>query len=394
MNILVINSGSSSIKYKLFEGETFHMLAKGLIEKIGLPVGLITHKGEKETVKLEQPIENHEAGISLLFSLLSREGGELDSPDDLGAVGHRVVHGGEHYADATLIDEHVMRTIDECADLAPLHNPPNLAGIRAIKALRPDMPQVAVFDTAFHQTMAPEAYLYGLPISVYREHKIRKYGFHGSSHDFVSARAAHLLDRDIKDINMITCHLGNGSSMCAVQGGASVDTSMGFTPLDGLIMGTRTGAMDPAIVLHLARLGYDLDRIDRLLNKESGLLGISGHSSDMRDLQEVMGSSPDAQLALDMFARRVRMTIGSYVAVLGHVDALVFTGGIGENDDYMRGRILEGLEGMGFSMDAAQNASTIRGVEGPISTTDSIPILVVPTDEEGYIARKTRSLTA
>ncbi|MBU1535051.1 acetate kinase [Myxococcota bacterium] len=393
MRILVINSGSSSIKYQLFQGEQLTVAAKGLIEKIGLEMGKITHKGEGGTVTLEEPIPGHEQGISLLLGLLCRPGGELASMAELTAVGHRVVHGGEHHADATIITPAVLETIRECTSLAPLHNPPNLAGIEAVASLLPDIPQVAVFDTAFHQTMPPEAYLYGLPQWVYEKHKIRKYGFHGSSHDFVSTRAAQLLDRPVESLNLITCHLGNGSSMCAIEKGKSVDTSMGFTPLDGLLMGPRTGTMDPAIVLHLERLGYTIDHIDRILNKESGLLGVSGVSSDMRDLQSVMETSADARLALTMFARRVKQFIGSYIALLGNLDALIFTGGIGENDAYMRMRIASNLEGLGIRLDPEANEATVRGKEGPISCTGALPVLVVPTNEESFIAQKTRHLT-
>ncbi len=393
MKLLVINSGSSSIKYKLFSGEDNQVDAQGVIEKIGLKGGVLTHKSRGEKTCLEREITDHNQGINLLFSFLTREGGELTSFEELSSVGHRVVHGGEYYANAVIIDDSVIKAVEECSSLAPLHNPANLAGILAVKKLLPGIPQVAVFDTAFHQSMQPEAYLYALPDWVYKQHQVRKYGFHGSSHSYISARAAKLMDRKLSRLNLITFHLGNGASMAAISKGKCMDTTMGFTPLDGLVMGTRCGTIDPAIIIYLAKLGYDLDRIDTLVNKESGLKGISGISSDMRDLQEAMNQNPRAQLALDIFARRVKMYLGSYYALLGKVDGFVFSGGIGENDEYIRGKILQGLENLGIELDEDANSKILFGKEGRISKDKSTDIWVIPTDEEGFIASETRKLT-
>ncbi|MDA3862237.1 MAG: acetate kinase [Deltaproteobacteria bacterium] len=393
MKLLVINSGSSSIKYKLFSDKDNLVEAKGLIEKIGLKRGILTHKSQGEKICLEQEIPDHNQGINLLFSFLTREGGELTSLEELSSVGHRVVHGGEYYANAVIIDDSVIKAIEECSSLAPLHNPANLAGILAVKNLLPDICQVAVFDTAFHQSMQPEGYLYPLPEWVYKKHKVRKYGFHGSSHAYISRRAAKLMDKKLSELNLITFHLGNGASMAAISEGKCIDTTMGFTPLDGLVMGTRCGSIDPAIIIYLAKLGYDLDRIDTLVNKESGLKGLSGVSSDMRDLQEVMHKNPRAQLALDIFARRVKMYLGSYYALLGKVDGFIFSGGIGENDEYIRGEILQGLENLGIELDEDSNSKILFGKEGRISKKNATDIWVIPTDEEGFIASETRKLT-
>lgn len=392
MNILVINCGSSSLKYQLLETETQQASAKGLVERIGMPGSVLTHRkagGEKEIVTAEIP--NHTVAIKLVLdALVNPEYGVVKELNEIQAVGHRVVHGGEKFAQSVLIDDEVIKAIEDCIELAPLHNPPNIAGIEACKNLMPGVPQVAVFDTAFHQTMPPKAYIYGLPYEMYEKYKIRKYGFHGTSHKYVSQRAAALLNRPLEDLKLISCHLGNGSSITAIEGGKSVETSMGFTPLEGLMMGTRCGDLDPAIVSYIQQK-EDLTskRVNDFLNKKCGVLGVSGVSSDFRDIENAADEGNyRAQLALDVFAHDVKKYIGSYAAVLNGADAIIFTAGLGENSASMRESIVSELSYLGVEIDPEKNAT--RGKEINISTENArCRILVIPTNEELMIAMDT-----
>ncbi len=396
MKILVINAGSSSLKYQLIDIETEGVLAKGLCERIGIEGSKLNHTpngGDK--VVIEKNMKDHTDAISMVLAALTDANhGVITSMDEISAVGHRVVHGGELFSGSVIINDEVKAAMRECIPLAPLHNPANLIGIEACEAAMPGVPQVGVFDTAFHQTMPKEAYMYALPYELYTENKIRRYGFHGTSHKYVSERAAQILGKDIKDLKIITCHLGNGSSITAVDGGKSVATSMGLTPLAGTVMGTRCGSIDPAIIKFIADTkGIDLKGVDALLNKESGVLGISGVSSDFRDLDSAAKDGNErAQLALDMFVYSVRKYIGSYTVQMGGVDAIVFTAGVGENDCKMREAITKGLEFMGVCVDTEKNAG-VRGEEEIVSTPDSkVKVLVVPTNEELMIARDTATL--
>jgi len=391
MRVLVINCGSSSIKYQLFQMEGERLLAKGIVEKIGEEVSVVSHTADGHQVRYEAKVPNHEEAFShIRKALMEGEAAVISSPEDIDAIGHRVVHGGEAFVESTLITDEVIAVLEEFSPLAPLHNPPNLVGIRVADKVFPGRPHVAVFDTAFHQTMPPTSYLYALPYELYEKARIRRYGFHGTSHRFVSQRAAEILGKPLDAFNCITCHLGNGCSMAAVRGGKCVDTSMGLTPLEGLVMGTRSGDIDPAIIFHLAREeGFSLDQIDKLLNKKSGLLGVSGLSNDCRTLLEAAPSNQRARLALDIFCYRLRKYVGAYLAVLGHTDAVVLTGGIGENSAPIRAMALEGLEELGIELDPQANEAA-AGREATISTTTSrIAILVVPTNEELMIARDT-----
>jgi len=394
MKILVINCGSSSVKYQLFEMPAEGLLAKGIVEKIGEGASAVRHAAGGEEVRYDAPIPDHEQAFQhIRRALMAPSGGVLRSPDDLGAIGHRVVHGGEAFVESTLISDKVIATLEEYSALAPLHNPPNLVGIRSAARAFPGKPHVAVFDTAFHQTMPRHSFVYALPYELYEKGRIRRYGFHGTSHRYVAARAAQLLNLAPDRFNGITCHLGNGCSMAAVANGRSVDTTMGLTPLEGLVMGTRSGDIDPAIIFHLARNErMSLDAIDALLNKKSGLLGLSGLSNDCRALIEAAPENPRARLALDVFCYRIRKYIGAYLAALGRVDAIVFTGGIGENGIVLRRQILEGLDALGIELDTAANE--VRAREATISTpTSRIRVLVVPTNEELMIARDTLAIT-
>jgi acetate kinase len=393
MKILVINCGSSSLKYQLIDMTTETTLASGLIERIGEPQGILTHKslpdtdGETKTVR-EEPIPNHEAGMRLAQSVMAES--EAGGAPDIQAVGHRVVHGGEAFNASVRIDSEAMAAIEQTIPLAPLHNPANLTGIRIASELFPDAPQVAVFDTAFHQTMPPKAYHYALPYEYYEEMGVRRYGFHGTSHKYVAAEAAGLLARPLEDLNLVTAHLGSGASICAIQRGRSVDTSMGMTPLGGVIMGTRVGNIDPGVVMYIAQQrGYSVEEVDRVLQKESGLKGICG-SNDMRDIHARAAAGDErAGLAEDMFIHRIRQYIGAYFFELGEVDALVFTAGIGEHDPLTREKCCQGLETYGVILDAEVN-QTGRGEARAVSTTDSpVKILVIPTNEELEIARQT-----
>ncbi len=398
MKILVINSGSSSIKYKLFDTETHRMVCAGLVERIGLEGSRVRHTiydGEGErTIVRETPVPDHEVGLKRVAGLLTESDiAVIEHPGEIAAIGHRVVHGGERFSDTVIIDDDVIAAIRRLIPYAPLHNPANLEGILVARQIFPDAVQVAVFDTAFHQTLPPHAYRYAIPNRFYEKHGVRVYGFHGTSHLYVSKRAAEWLGKPLAEVNLITAHLGNGASMAAVQNGRSVDTTMGFTPLPGLMMGTRCGDLDPAVIFYLAnRLGLSLEEIDRMLNKQSGLLGVAG-ASDVRDVIDQMEAGDDnARLALEMYAYRIRKYIGAYMAALGRVDALVFTAGVGENSPLVRKMSCAGLERLGIVLDEAKNEARAEGVT-PIHADDSaVSILVIPTNEELEIAQQTRAL--
>lgn len=394
MKIFVLNCGSSSVKYKLYDMEGETVLAEGRVERVGQENGVITHQSTgKEKISKTMPILEHTVAISETLKLLTdKEPGCIDSLDAIDAVGHRVVHGGESFSQAVLINEETKEILDSLAELAPLHNPANVMGIRAAEKLMPQTPQVAVFDTAFHSTMPPHAYLYAIPFNLYQKHKVRRYGFHGTSHQYVTQRAAEMMGRDIKDLRIVSCHLGNGASIAAVSGGQSVDTSMGFTPLEGLMMGTRSGDIDPGAIFYLMKT-YDLSlhEVDSLLNKHSGLYGIAG-ASDMRDIEK--GISEDdklSKLAFDMYEYRIRKYIGAYIAAMGGIDAIVFTAGIGENTPALRSRICENLSYLGIKLDDELNQK--RGQDLEISTSDSaVKVFVIPTNEEVMIARDTAAI--
>lgn len=395
MKVLVINCGSSSLKYQLIDMETENSLAQGLVERIGIEGSVLTQKVEgKDKYIVKTPMKNHKEAIEIVLkALVDGEHGVIKSMDEITAVGHRVVHGGEKYASSVLITDEVKKSIEECYKLAPLHNPPNMIGIEACEELMPNTPMVAVFDTAFHQTMPKEAFLYALPYELYSENGIRKYGFHGTSHMYVSNKVAEVMGRDIKDLKIVTCHLGNGASLCAVKNGVSIDTTMGFTPLDGIVMGTRSGSIDPAIVLYLINeLKYSTEDVNTLLNKKSGVLGISGVSSDFRDIEDAAAKGDErAILALDIYHYRIRTQIGAYAAAMGGVDAIVFTAGVGENGPETREACLEGLEFLGVKVDKEKN--NVRGKVREISTEDStVKAFVIPTNEELVIARDTKNL--
>ncbi len=395
MKILVINAGSSSLKYQLLDPDTQEVLAKGLCERIGID-GKFTYKPEgKEAIKeadVAMPTHN-EAIKAVLDALVDPKNGVIASMSEIDAVGHRVVHGGEKFASSVLIDDTVMAAIEECNPLAPLHNPANIIGIRACQDLMPGTPMVAVFDTAFHQTMPPVAYTYALPYEFYTNDKVRRYGFHGTSHKYVAGRAAAMLGKPIEDLKIITCHLGNGSSVTAVNGGKSVDTSMGFTPLAGVPMGTRSGDLDAGILEYLMnKYGWSIKEMLNTLNKKSGVEGISGVSSDFRDLDAAAEEGNErAALATSVFDYSVKKYIGAYAAAMGGVDAIVFTAGVGENDAKQRMQIASGLEYMGVVMDA--EANNVRGKEAVISAPDSkVKVLLIPTNEELMIAMDTAAI--
>ena len=392
MNILVINCGSSSLKYQLINSETEGVLAKGLCERIGID-GMLTYQpegGEKEKSEIAMPTHT-EAINAVLAALTNEKSGVIKSLSEVGAVGHRVVHGGEKFTSSCLINDESMKAIEECNDLAPLHNPANLIGIRACQELMPGVPMVAVFDTAFHQTMPDVAYTYGIPYEYYEKYKVRRYGFHGTSHSYVSKRTAEIVGKPYDQMKIIVCHLGNGASISAVNCGKSVDTSMGLTPLEGLVMGTRSGDLDPAIIDFVGKKeGLSLDEMNEVLNKKSGMLGISGVSSDGRDLEAAAETgNKRAQLALDVFDYRVIKYIGAYAAAMNGVDAIVFTAGIGENNAQVRALISQYTGFLGCEIDLEKNKAAV-GVEAVISTPESkVTALVVPTNEELAIARET-----
>ena len=396
MKVLVINAGSSSLKYQLLDTDSQNVLAKGLCERIGID-GKFTYKAPgKETIDAKGvAMPTHSEAIqAVLNALVDPVGGVISSMSEIDAVGHRVVHGGETFAGSVKIDDKVMAALEECIPLAPLHNPANITGIKACTAVMgPGVPQVAVFDTAFHQTMPPVAYTYALPYEYYEQDKVRRYGFHGTSHKYVTQRAADMLGKPIENLRLISCHLGNGSSIAAVKGGKSVDTSMGFTPLAGVPMGTRSGDLDAGILEYLMnKHGYDIKEMLNVLNKKSGVQGVSGVSSDFRDLTAAAGQGNQrAALALDQFAYSVKKYIGSYAAAMGGVDAIIFTAGVGENDSACRMAIASGLEFMGVRMDP--DANNVRGKEAIISAIDSkVKVLLIPTNEELMIALDTAAL--
>lgn len=390
LKVLVINCGSSSIKYEIFEMPACTSLAGGLLERIGEPMARLVHRAGARTVEVERTVPTHREGLALVISALTEgEAAVIAGVSEIGAVGHRVVHGAEDFVASCLITDEVVQHIEACQDLAPLHNPPNLLGIRTAQALMPDTPQVAVFDTAFHQTMPRRAYVYALPYELYERDRIRRYGFHGTSHRYVTMRAAEVLGKPLAETNLITCHLGNGCSVTAVRDGKSVDSSLGMTPLEGLVMGTRSGDLDAGVVLHLLDAkGMSPAEVNTLLNKKSGLLGVSGVSNDMRAVKAAAdGGNARAQLAIDLFCYRLKKYIGAYVAALGRVDAVVFTGGIGENAAFIREQTCAGLEALGVVLDAAANGCVAGDAVDVAAARSAVRILVIKTDEEALIAR-------
>lgn len=395
MIIFVVNCGSSSIKYQLLNMNGEQVLAKGLIERIGMEGSVLKHTPTgKYTVDISAEIPDHSVGIQMaLDALTNEEYGVIDSMDEIDAVGHRVVHGGERFTDSVLISDDVLNGIEACAEIAPLHNPPNLYGIKACMRLMYNTPQVAVFDTAFHQTMPKVAYLYGLPYEMYVKYGLRRYGFHGTSHKYVAQQAAEMMGEHMSDLRFITCHLGNGASIAAIKYGKSIDTSMGYTPLEGLVMGTRSGEIDPAIIPFLMeKENMNAQQIDDYLNRRSGILGISGLSSDFRDLESAANRGDErSQLAIDIFAYKVKKYIGGYVAAMGGVDAIIFTAGLGENSPFMRDKICNGLEYLGTRIDPELNK--LRGKQMEISIKMArVKIFVIPTNEELVIARDTLNI--
>lgn len=383
MKVLVLNAGSSSIKYQVYQMPESEVIAKGSIDHIG-----------EEQRGAKSRVEDHEHGVEIILdTLVEGKSGVIADISEIGAVGHRVVHGGEEFAGSVVIDDDVISSIEKFADLAPLHNPPNLTGIRAAQSKLPNVPQVACFDTAFHTSLPEVAYTYALPYEMYEQYRVRRYGFHGTSHRYVARRTAQLMGIGKYDLNAVTCHLGNGCSMTAVQNGKSIDTTMGLTPLEGLVMGTRSGDFDPAILFYLSEKGYDIESMNVLCNKKSGLLGISGISNDMHVLQEeAEGGNARAALAIDIFCYRIKKYIGAYTVALGGLDALIFTGGIGENSAVVRRNICDGLDVIGVVIDTTKNAET-AGREGDISGAGSkVRVWVVPTNEEMAIARDTYKL--
>jgi len=396
MKIIVLNCGSSSIKYQLFDMTNVEVLAKGVAEKIGLHGSFVKHERNDGTkVKLEGEIMDHQKGIEYILGILKSEKyGSLKNFNEIDAVGHRVVHGGEAFNNSVLINDEVIEEMKKCIDLAPLHNPPNLKGIYAMQSLLPDVPQVGTFDTAFHQTMPDYSYMYAIPYSLYQKYGLRRYGFHGSSHKYVSTRAAEMIGKDISELKIITCHLGNGASIAAIDGGKSVDTSMGLTPVEGLIMGTRTGDLDIGVLIQvMQKEGIDSHVANTLVNKHSGMLGITGISSDMREIEEAQEKGDErAILGLNMYHYRIRKYIGAYSAAMNGVDIIVFTGGVGENGPESREEICKGFEYLGLDFDAEANAGK-RGKEVEISKPGSkVKALVIPTNEELVIANDTELL--
>lgn len=395
MKVLVVNAGSSSIKYQVFDMTDESVLAKGLVDRVGIPGTTLEHKPTgKDEVVIKKDLPDHTEGMKLVLDVLvNPEYGCIKSMDEIGAVGHRVVHGGEEFAGSVVIDDHVKKVIKDCFEIAPLHNPPNLMGIEACQALMPNVSHVAVFDTAFHQTMEPDNYMYALPYEVYEKYRVRRYGFHGTSHFYVSHRAAEMLGKPYEECKIITLHLGNGASMAAVKGGKVVDTSMGFTPLEGLVMGTRSGDIDPAIVFYLMeKLEMNTKEANNYFNKKAGMLGLSGVSNDLRDILEAAKAGNErAQIALDVYYNKVKGYIGNYMAKLNGCDCLVFTAGVGENGYDVRECICSNLDFLGVKMDNEKNK--VRGKEVDVATADSkVRIFVIPTNEELVIARDTMTM--
>lgn len=397
MKILVLNCGSSSLKYQLFDMERQEVMAKGLVERIGIDGSRIKHnKTGSEPVVKNATIPHHKEAIKLVLNeLVEGKCSVLENLDELGAIGHRVVHAGEKFASSVLITKEVIDALEECVPLAPLHNPANLQGIEAMMDVLPEIPQVGVFDTAFHQTMPDHAYIYGVPYHYYEKYRVRRYGFHGTSHFYVANRTADILGKPVEDLKIVTCHLGNGSSITAVDGGISVDTSMGFTPSPGVIMGTRCGDIDPLLLNFICEEeGIDYKTIGHILNKESGILGLSGISSDLRDVEEAAEQGNyRAELAQKVLYHGIRKYIGAYAAAMGGLDAVVFTAGIGENSAHAREKVCEGLEFLGIDIDPAKN--NVRGEERVISSDNSrVKVLIVPTNEELVIARDTEKIVS
>lgn len=395
MKILVINCGSSSLKYQLINMENEEVLAKGICERIGIQGSFLKHQpGEGDKVVIEKPMPTHTEAIqSVIDALVDANHGVIANMNEINAVGHRVVHAGEKYASSVMITEDVMNALNECIELAPLHNPPNIIGIEACQKIMPGIPMVGVFDTAFHQTMPKQAYIYALPYEMYEKYKIRRYGFHGTSHKYVSEKAAEFLGKPLSELKLVTCHLGNGASVAAVNKGQSVDTSMGFTPLEGLVMGTRAGDMDPAIVTFLQeKENMTADQVNSLMNKKSGVLGISKLSSDFRDIEDAAAEgNENAQLALDVYNYRVKKYIGAYMAAMNGADAVIFTAGLGENSDVVREAICKDMDFLGIKIDPAKNK--VRGKLTDLSAEGSrVKVLIVPTNEELMIARDTKKL--
>ena len=394
MKILVLNCGSSSIKYALYNMDDQSVITSGGIEKIGLPDSFITVKLNGEKHKWEHPIKEHTAGVQFIFEVLTKgEYAVLGSLEELDAVGHRMVHGGEKFNKSVILNDEVLKAFEECSDLAPLHNPANLKGVNAVKELMPGLPQVGVFDTAFHQTMPPKAYMYAIPYELYEKYGIRRYGFHGTSHRYVSARACEFLGIPAEGTKMVTCHVGIGGSIAAVKDGKCIDTSMGLTPLEGLVMGTRAGDIDGGAVTFIEKkLGLDADGMSNLLNKKSGVAGLTGGSSDMRDVENAAkAGDPKAKLAQDMYFYRIKKYIGAYAAAMGGLDVIVFTAGVGENQVSMRSEVCKDMEFLGIKFDEEKNKS--RGEEVVISADDSrVKVVVIPTDEELMIATDTMNL--
>ena len=396
MIVLVVNCGSSSLKYQLVNMDNEEVMAKGVVEKIGLSDSLLTHKWNGQKKEIQQSIPDHQVAVKLVLDILTdAECGVIKSMDEIDAVGHRVVHGGEEFACSTLITDEVMKALEKCSAMAPLHNPPNIIGINACKAIMPNVPQVGVFDTAFHQTMPAKAFMYGLPYELYKEDGIRRYGFHGTSHRYVAGQVAKVMGVPVEKLRIINCHLGNGSSLAAIKYGKCVDTTMGFTPLAGVLMGTRCGDIDPAIVLNVMdKHNLSTKEMDALMNKKSGVLGISGVSSDFRDLGDAASQGNErAQLALDMFHYQVRKLIGALAVAMEGVDVITFTAGVGENGIEDRAAICQGLEFLGAKLDPERN--NVRGKDMLISTDDStVKMYVIPTNEEIMIARDTKDIVS
>ncbi|MDD4100627.1 MAG: acetate kinase [Candidatus Cloacimonetes bacterium] len=399
MKVLVLNCGSSSIKYQLIAMQNKSVMAEGIAERIGEDIALFTYKSEKYTKKKrEMVIENHEQGLDLILeALVDQTNGVLTSLKEIDAVGHRLVHAGEHYSDAVVITDHVVDVLRECIALAPLHNPANIKGIEAVKHVMPDCPQCGVFDTAFHQSMPAEAYLYPLPLDFYHNHKIRRYGFHGTSHKYVSMKAAEFLGRNLEELKIISCHLGNGASITAIEGGKSIDTSMGLTPLEGLMMGTRCGDIDPAIPIHMQQsLGLSVDEVNNILNKKSGMLGLSHISNDMREIEEeiLIRKNPKAIQAHDVYCYRIKKYIGSYFAALNGADVIIFTGGVGERMPILREQVCRDLSALGIVLNNEENARFTDDIQVLSSPESRVTVLKIPTNEELMIALETQRLVA
>jgi acetate kinase len=397
MRVLVINCGSSSVKYQFINPDTEDLLASGIAEKIGEETSLFTYKTKTyQKKKAETDIPDHETAIAMIIDhLTDKEIGVIKDIKEIDAVGHRLVHAGEHYSGAVIIDDHVVSVMKECIALAPLHNPANIKGIEAMKEVLPDVPQCGLFDTAFHQTMPQKAYLYAIPYEFYKKYKIRRYGFHGTSHKYVALKAAEYLNKEINNLKIITCHIGNGASITAIENGKSVDTSMGFTPLEGLVMGTRSGDIDPAIPIHLIKqLGYSVDEVNNILNKKSGILGLSEMTNDMRTIETeyLENSNPDATRGLEVYAYRIKKYIGAYMAAMNGADVIIFTGGVGENMPILRQMVLENMENLGIVLDKKENNQFIGGILDITGKNSKVRILKIPTNEELMIAKETERL--